>query len=163
VKRVYLSLGSNIGEREQMLAAAIGALNAAGVRVLRASPLYETEPVEAPAQRWFLNQVVEAETTLFPKQLLARTSRIERELGRQRLVAKGPRTIDIDILFYGDTRVNTPELTIPHPRFSERRFVLAPMADLAPDFRDPVTRRTVRELLEATSGQAVKRLPDLPR
>jgi len=155
VKRIYLSLGSNVGERDQMLAAAIQALESPELHVLRVSPVYETEPVDAPAQRWFLNLVVEAETTLFPRQLLARTTRVERELGRKRLVAKGPRTIDIDILFYGEARITTPDLTIPHPRFAGRRFVLAPMADLSPDFRDPVTRRTMRELLAETGGQAV--------
>ena len=123
----------------------------------RVSPVYETEPVDSTAQRWFFNQVTEAETDLFPLQLLARLQHIERALGRVRTVAKGPRTIDIDILLYGQAVVRRPELEIPHPRMAERRFVLAPLADLAPDLRHPVTRRTVRELLEAAPAALVRR------
>ena len=107
-------------------------------------------------QRWFLNLVAEAETELFPRQLLGRIVKIERELGRRRMIENGPRTIDIDILFFGNAVVQTGELTIPHPRFAERRFVLAPMAELAPDLRDPVSRRTMRELLAETADQAVR-------
>jgi 2-amino-4-hydroxy-6-hydroxymethyldihydropteridine diphosphokinase len=158
VKTVYLSLGSNIGDREANLLAAIERLQAPELRVLRVSPIYETEPVGLAAQRWFLNLAVEAETTLFPLQLLARTGRIERELGRQRTVANGPRTIDIDILFYGNAVVKTARLEIPHPRLSERRFVLAPLAGLAPGLRHPVTHQTVRQLLEAAPAQTVRLL-----
>jgi 2-amino-4-hydroxy-6-hydroxymethyldihydropteridine diphosphokinase len=157
MKTVYLGLGSNVGEREQMLTAAIDALNAPDLRVLRVSPVYKTEPMEVRNQRWFLNLVVEAETSLFPRQLLARIARIEKDLGRKRMVAKGPRTIDIDILYYGAFVVRTPELEIPHPRLAGRRFVLAPLADLVPDWRDPVSRKTIRELLEATAGQRVRK------
>lgn len=153
---MYLSLGSNVGARQEMLRRAIAALGGDDLRVLRVSPVYETEPVDAPAQRSFLNLVVEAETRLFPRQLLARTARVERELGRTRETPKGPRTIDIDIVFYGGAVVNLPGLIIPHPRFASRRFVLAPMADLAPDFRDPVSRRPMRELLAETAGQSVR-------
>jgi len=153
-----LSLGSNMGDRMANLVAArrrIGALS--GVRLRASSPVYETEPVDSTAQRWFFNQVTEAETDLFPLQLLARLQHIERALGRVRTVAKGPRTIDIDILLYGQAVVRRPELEIPHPRMAERRFVLAPLADLAPDLRHPVTRRTVRELLEAAPAALVRR------
>ena len=108
-------------------------------------------------QRWFLNLVVEAETELFPLQLLARLQRIERDLGRVRTVARGPRTLDIDILLYGQAVIQRPDLEIPHPRMAERRFVLAPLADLAPDLRHPVTRKTVRELLEAAPPAVVRR------
>ena len=159
MKTVYLSLGSNIGDREGHLRQAIEQLNAAGVRVLRVSPVYETEPVGVTGQDWFLNLVVEAGTDLFPLQLLARTMRIERDLGRLRTTPKGPRTIDIDILLYGSSRVKTSELEIPHPRMAERRFVLAPLADLAPDLRHPATGKSVREMLDAVSGQAARRLP----
>jgi 2-amino-4-hydroxy-6-hydroxymethyldihydropteridine diphosphokinase len=157
MKTVYLSLGSNVGDREGNLLAAVERLRAE-VRVLRVSPVYETEPVELAEQRWFLNMVVEAETDLFPMQLLARTGKIERALGRVRRVAKGPRTIDIDILLYGNAVVRGARLEIPHPRMAQRRFVLAPLADLAPELRHPVSGRTVREMLEAASAQAVRLL-----
>ena len=162
MKTVYLSLGSNIGDRASNLRRAIRQLNAAGVNVARVSPAYETEPVDYADQRWFLNLVVEAETDLFPRQLLALTTRIERSLGRVRAAPKGPRTIDIDILLYGQVRMRTTELEIPHPRLTERRFVLAPLADLAPDLRHPASGRSVRELLEKLEGQRVRRvqLPD---
>jgi 2-amino-4-hydroxy-6-hydroxymethyldihydropteridine diphosphokinase len=158
LKTVYLSLGSNIGDREANLHAAVEQLSAAGISILRASPVYETEPVDYTAPRWFLNQVVEAGTTLFPVQLLARVARIERALGRVRTVPKGPRTIDVDILLYGRTVVRSAALEIPHPRMAERRFVLAPLADLAPDLRHPVTHRTIREMLEAAPPQTVRRI-----
>ena len=156
VKTIYLSLGSNLGDREANLRAAIERLAPLDVRVLRTSPVYETEPVDYTAQRWFLNLVVEAETGLFPMQLLARIGKIERALGRIRTVAKGPRTIDIDILLYGRAVVRSARLEIPHPRMAERRFVLAPLADLAPGLRHPVTHKTVREMLEAAPAQTVR-------
>jgi len=161
LKTIYLSLGSNIGDRESHLHAAIERL-AEHVRVLRVSPIYETEPVDYTDQRWFLNLVVEAETTLFPLQLLARIQKIERALGRVRGIPKGPRTIDIDILLHGRTIMRTPTLEIPHPRLAERRFVLAPLADLAPDLRHPATRRSIRELLEGAPSQTVRRLGPEP-
>ena len=158
MKTVYLSLGSNIGNREAHLRAAIDGLSAAGVRTLRVSPIYETAPVDNRAQAWFLNLVLEAETGLFPVQLLARTSRIERELGRVRTAPKGPRTIDIDILLYGNIVMKTDRLEIPHPRMGERRFVLAPLSDRAPGLRHPVTHRTVREMLDSAPLQIVRGL-----
>lgn len=158
MKTVYLGLGSNVGDREAMLQAALSELQAGGVRVARVSSVYATEPMERLDQRWFLNLVAEAQTDLFPMQLLARIGTIEKELGRKRIVANGPRTIDIDILFYGNSVVKTPSLTIPHPRFAQRRFVLAPMAELAPDFRDPISRRPMRELAAATLGQSVRKV-----
>ena len=156
MKTIYLSLGSNIGDREANLRAAIERLEAERIHVLRTSPIYETEPLEYTAQRWFLNLVLEAETDLLPRQLLARTAKIERELGRTRAIAKGPRTIDIDILLYGRAVVRTATLEIPHPRMAERRFVLAPMADLAPDLRHPVTGRSMREMLEAAPPETLR-------
>jgi 2-amino-4-hydroxy-6-hydroxymethyldihydropteridine diphosphokinase len=158
LKLVYLSLGSNIGDRGANLKAAIEQLGAQQVRVLRVSPVYETEPLEFTDQRWFLNLVVEAETGLFPLQLLGRTERIERALGRVRSVPKGPRTIDIDILLFGRTVMRGARLEIPHPRLAGRRFVLAPLADLAPDLRHPVTHQSVREMLAAAPAQAVRLL-----
>lgn len=162
MKRAYLSLGSNMGDREQYLQQAIDALHGPALRITRISPVYETEPAEVRNQRWFLNLAVEAETDLFPLQLLSRTSRVERELGRKRMTPKGPRTIDIDIILFGNFIIDLPQLTVPHPRFRERRFVLAPLADLAPGLRDPVTRKTVRELLTAVSAQTVRRVAFTP-
>ena len=152
MKRAYLSLGSNIGDREANLQAALDRLDP-----LRVSPIYETEPVDYKAQPWFLNVVAEIETELFPRQLLAQTQRIERELGRVRSLPKGPRTLDIDILLLGSVVMHTPELEIPHPRLAERRFVLAPLADLAPDLRHPVTHRSVREMLAGLADTVVVR------
>jgi 2-amino-4-hydroxy-6-hydroxymethyldihydropteridine diphosphokinase len=156
-KSVYLSLGSNIGDRARNLQAALEHLAAPDLRVLRTSPVYETEPVEYTAQRWFLNLVAEAATELLPMQLLLRIGRVERALGRVRTVPKGPRTIDIDILFYGRSIVRSAKLEIPHPRMADRRFVLVPLADLAPDLRHPVIRKTIREMLDAAPKQAVRR------
>jgi 2-amino-4-hydroxy-6-hydroxymethyldihydropteridine diphosphokinase len=158
MKTVYLSLGSNLGGCEANLRAAIERLAAPDLRVLRTSPVYETEPVDYTGQPWFLNLVMEAETDLFPMQLLARIGKIERALGRVRTVAKGPRTIDIDILLYGQAVVRSATLEIPHPRMAERRFVLAPLADLAPTLRHPMTHRTVREMLDAAPAQTVRLL-----
>ena len=158
MKTVYLSLGSNMGDRETMLQAAVRELESPRLHIRRTSPIYETEPMDVPGQPWFLNQVVEAETDLFPLQLLHRTAKIEVQLGRRRLTPKGPRAIDIDILLFGNAVVTTPKLEIPHPRFRLRRFVLAPLADLAPDLRDPVTRKTIRELLGELRGQAVRKI-----
>jgi 2-amino-4-hydroxy-6-hydroxymethyldihydropteridine diphosphokinase len=156
LKRIYLSLGSNVGDREGNLRKAVERLASQDVRVLRTSRIYETEPVGYRDQGWFLNQVVEAETALFPMQLLTRIGRVERELGRMRLVPNGPRTIDIDILFYAAAVVDTPRLEIPHPRIAERRFVLAPLAELAPDLRHPVAHRSVRQMLESAPPAVVR-------
>jgi len=156
LKRIYLSLGSNIGDREANLRKAVELLEALDVHVLRASRIYETEPVDYVDQAWFLNQVVEAETALFPMQLLTRIARIERELGRTRTVPKGPRTLDIDILFYAEAVVRTARLEIPHPRMAERRFVLLPLAELAPDLRHPVTRLSVRRMLQNAPAAVVR-------
>jgi len=156
VKLTYLSLGSNMGDREANLRAAIDRLATSGLHILRTSPVYETEPVDYADQRWFLNMVVEAETSLFPLQLLAQTQKVERVLGRVRTVPKGPRVIDIDILLYGTAVVRTAKLEIPHPRMAERRFVLVPLHDLAPDLRHPVTRATVAEMLRDAPPAVVR-------
>jgi 2-amino-4-hydroxy-6-hydroxymethyldihydropteridine diphosphokinase len=152
LKTVYFSLGSNLGDREANLSAALERL-----QIKRVSPIYETEPVDYTTQPFFLNVVAEAETELMPMQLLARTQRIERELGRVRGIPKGPRAIDIDILLYGNSVIRTARLEVPHPRFHERRFVLVPFADLAPDLRHPVTHRTIREMLASLPENVVVR------
>lgn len=162
MKTVYLGLGSNVGDREAMLQAAIDLLQARDLTVVRVSPVYETEPQDLRRQPWFLNLVAEVKTSLFPLQLLARIGKIEQQIGRRRTVAKGPRPIDIDILLYGNFVVQSSTLVIPHERLTERRFVLAPLAELAPDLRDPRSRRSMRELLSAITGQAVRKVAFQP-
>ena len=155
MKTVYLALGSNLGDRVARLREAVERLEAAEVHILRRSPVYDTEPQDVVDQGWFLNAVIEAETMLFPMQLLERTQRIEREMGRPRGKIGSPRVIDIDILLYGRFVIHTPQLEIPHPRMTGRRFVLEPLAALTPDLRHPLTAQTMRELLSEIQGQRV--------
>ena len=162
MKSVYLGLGSNVGDREAMLQAAIDELHSREAFVRRLSSVYETEPMDLRGQRWFLNAVAEVQTDLFPAQLLARIGRIEQHLGRRRMVAKGPRSIDIDILLYGNFVVRTRNLVIPHERLTERRFVLVPLLELSPELRDPASRRPLRDFLGAVAGQAVRKVEFAP-
>jgi 2-amino-4-hydroxy-6-hydroxymethyldihydropteridine diphosphokinase len=157
-KLIYLSLGSNLGDRAANLDRAIAALPGTGVRMLRRSSLYETEPVDFLAQPWFLNCVVEAESSLMPRELLHALQGIERAFGSKKLVARGPRIIDLDILFYGASVIRTEEMEIPHPRMAQRRFVLAPLAELAPGLRHPVLGATIVELIAAAQDQSTVRL-----
>lgn len=159
-KLVYLSLGSNLGEREANLQQAIERLAGWG-EVVAVSSLYETEPVEVARQPWFLNCAVALQTEKMPKQLLAGLLAIEKAMGRQRKQPKGPRVIDLDILLFGNSIVDTAGLTIPHPALHERRFVLEPLAEIAPEQRHPVFKRTVRELRDAlpAGGPAVRKMP----
>jgi 2-amino-4-hydroxy-6-hydroxymethyldihydropteridine diphosphokinase len=155
VKHVYLSLGSNRGDRVANLRRGVKELGKAGVNVRRVSSFYKTEPTDFGPQAWFLNCVVEASTELMPMQLLKAVKSVERALGRRPGVSKGPRPIDIDILLYDNVVVRSAALTIPHARMNERRFVLVPLRELAPAERHPVSRRTVTKLLQDT--------PDLSR
>jgi 2-amino-4-hydroxy-6-hydroxymethyldihydropteridine diphosphokinase len=151
--KLYSSLGSNIGNRAENIARAIAALGERGVRVTRESSLYETEPLEIKEQPWFLNCAIEAETELSPERLMEVLLEIEREMGRERRVPKGPRLIDMDILLYGSEVVRTAELEIPHPRMAERKFVLVPLAEIAAEANHPVSMMTIAEMLEATADQ----------
>jgi 2-amino-4-hydroxy-6-hydroxymethyldihydropteridine diphosphokinase len=158
LKLVYIALGSNLGDRAEHLRQARDRIDAEDLRLLRASSIYETAPRDVEDQPWFLNQVIECETELFPRQLLARLQKIERGMGRKRRLARGPREIDLDILLFGDAVVKAPELEVPHPRIAERRFVLEPLAELVPEKKHPGTRRTIREMLAGVANQTVKKL-----
>ena len=154
---VYLSLGSNVGNREAQLRDALARLSAPG-RVVALSSFYETEPVELTDQPWFLNCAVALETRRTPQQLMNDILRIEEEMGRKRVQKKGPRSIDIDILLFGDEIMDSDELTIPHPAMQQRRFVLEPLAEIAPQVRHPVLEKIIRDLRDALPpGQTVRR------
>jgi len=155
---VYLSLGANVGDRSAQLREATDRLSKLG-RVLAVSSLYETEPVEFTQQPWFLNCAVAIETSNTPQQLMASILRIEEKMGRRRVQKKGPRSIDIDILLFGDLIVESKELTIPHPAMHQRRFVLEPLAEIAPQALHPVFKKTIQELLDGLpAGQTVRTL-----
>ena len=154
VRAVYLSLGSNLGNRESNLRAAMEALPGAGLRIRRVSSFYETEPVDYVKQPWFVNCVVEGETQLEALPLLRSLREVETQLGSKKEFAKGPRILDIDILLYGEETLDTPELQVPHPRMLQRRFVLAPLAEIAPQLKHPAWNASVEELLEVTPDRS---------
>lgn len=159
---VYLGLGSNIADRTQHLVRACAVLHHHPViEVAAVSALYRTAPVGVTAQPWFLNAVIRLHTTLSPAALLSVTQATERRLGRVSTRRWGPRCIDLDILLYDEVEMQTPYLTIPHPRLHERAFVLVPLAELAPDLRLPSGAR-VDELLATLPSDDVQRLRSLP-
>ena len=148
---VYIGLGSNLGDRAGNLLLAVRAMMEAGLNVIRLSNIYETEPVETFAQPAFLNMVAELRGDALPRpeELMARLLRIENSLGRTREVAMAPRPIDLDLLLYRDEISDSQFLTLPHARFHRRRFVLVPLAELAPQLVHPTLRKTINELLDA--------------
>ena len=151
---VYLSLGSNLGDRGAILQTAIASLAKAGVRVKKISSFYETEPVDYLDQPWFVNCVVEGETALVPLELLKELHKIEAQLGRKKEFAKGPRLLDVDILLYGNETIDSPELQIPHPRMLQRNFVLAPLAEIAPLLKLTAWSGTAAQLLSASPDKS---------
>ncbi|HTU43743.1 MAG TPA: 2-amino-4-hydroxy-6-hydroxymethyldihydropteridine diphosphokinase [Bryobacteraceae bacterium] len=160
-KTVYLSLGSNLGNRDENLRQACEALEAEQVHVLKRSSIYETEPQHAVGERWFLNMALECETRCFPMQLLTVLQKIERKLGRVRgtdSVRNAPRTIDIDILLFGNAVMETSQLVVPHPRMLERRFVLEPLAEIAPELRHPQTKELLTKYLGRVAAQQIRRM-----
>jgi len=155
----YIGLGSNLGDRAENLRLGLRGLKEAGFEVTRVSQIYETEPVETFAQPQFLNMVAELSLNSLPdpEQVLAQLLQIELSLGRTRDILKGPRTIDLDLLIYGDQSIHTENLTLPHPRLHLRRFVLVPLAELAPELLHPTLNLTIAELLGGLrDGSAVK-------
>ena len=153
---IFLGLGSNIGDRASYLKEAIKLLE---LPIVGMSSVYESEPVDYLNQPWFLNQVLQCETTFHPLKLLQECQNVEKELGRTREISKGPRTIDIDLLFHNEEIISTPDLRIPHPAIPQRRFVLVPMSEIAPDFVHPQLKLTIRELLERCPDRSeVKRI-----
>jgi 2-amino-4-hydroxy-6-hydroxymethyldihydropteridine diphosphokinase len=156
-KTVYLSLGSNLGARAKNLQEAIAALRKAGIDVTRISSVYESEPLDYLDQPWFLNMAVEVETELTPAALLETLRGIETKMGSKKLIAKGPRLIDMDILLFGDEVIDAPELQVPHPRMHLRRFVLQPLAEIAPNARYAVSGLKVSEMLDRTPDKSAVR------
>ncbi len=160
MNHAYVSLGSNLGDRAGYLLLAVRGMLAAGLRPLRLSRIYETAPVDYADQPQFLNMVAELDGAALPKpeQLLARLLRIEYALGRTREIPAGPRTIDLDLLFYGQERSDTEYLQLPHPRIPSRRFVLEPLNELVPSLVHPVLKTTISELLAKTTDDSEVRV-----
>ena len=152
---IYLGLGSNIGDGEGHFRFAIHSLRDRGIAVWKCASLYSTQPRDVEDQPWFLNTVLEVRTLLEPELVMEECLDIERNAGRVRDVAKGPRPLDIDILLYRDRIVELPNLTIPHPRFRQRRFVMVPLAEVAPNAADPVSGLTMIQLLDLCVDEGI--------
>ena len=146
--KYFLSLGSNLGDREKNLGDACSQLEKAHIKVLRSSSIYETQPVDYPSQAWFLNQMLEVSSELLPDDLLVVIKTIEIKLGRLRSVPKGPRKIDIDIILAGDLIQQTPRLKIPHPQMHKRNFVLLPLREIDPTIVHPILKKNIKSLVK---------------
>ena len=154
---VYLALGSNVGNREENLRKALTLLAEAGVKIKNISSVYETEPVDYLDQDWFLNSVLQAETNFAPLDLLKAMREIETAMGSKKAFARGPRLIDLDILLYGDQTIEIPELRVPHPRMLDRKFVMVPLAEIAPDLRHPSWDGSAAEMLVKSLDRSLVR------
>ncbi len=154
---VYLALGSNIGNREENLRRAVELLRETGITIKKLSSIYETEPVDYLDQNWFLNSALEAETYIAPLELLKAMRAIEMAMGSKKAFAKGPRLIDLDILLFGDQTIDIPELQVPHPRMLDRKFVMVPLVEIAPDLRHPSWHAIAREILADSADRSVVR------
>lgn len=152
--RYFLSLGSNLGDRKKNLERSAELLSKAGIHIISASSVYETEPVGIATELWFFNQVIEVETSFQPEELLNHVKRIEDQMGRVHRGSISSRSIDIDILLAGEKTVNTKSLRIPHPRMAKRNFVLYPLSEIAPDFKHPVLNETMKDLMEKSKDRS---------
>jgi 2-amino-4-hydroxy-6-hydroxymethyldihydropteridine diphosphokinase len=155
---IFVGLGSNVGDREMQLRDASSSLRRHDIALRRSASLYITEPRDFEDQPWFLNTVIEIETNLPPQKLIRVCLEIEKEAGRVRDQSRGPRPLDLDIILYRGQILQSDELILPHPRYTERRFVLVPLAEIAPDFRDPVRNLTIQQLLEQCADTGEVRL-----
>lgn len=157
MNRVYLGLGSNIGESKKNIESAL-ALLSEKVNIVKKSSYYETEPVGFKDQPWFINMVLEAETKLDPKELLEFTQGIEKEMKRIKTIINGPRNIDVDILIYDDIKVETENLIIPHPRMQERNFVMVPLLEIAPEM--VLDNNYIKDIVESLKGEEIRKVMD---
>ena len=153
----YVALGSNLGDRRACLRAGLEGMARRGVEVVAVSSVWETEPVDAPSSPWFLNMAARVRTSLGPRELLDELLDVERALGRRRTARNAPRPLDLDLLLHGEHVCDEPRLVLPHPRMWGRRFVLGPLAEIAPELRDPRSGRTVSEHLAGLADAAIAR------
>lgn len=160
----YVAFGSNLGDREANLCAGFAGLLRCGLHAARVSSVWETEPVDAPGPEWFLNLVARIETDLAPLEILDLLLAVEQEAGRVRGAPNAQRTLDLDLLLVGEVRCRGPRLVLPHPRMWQRRFVVEPLFEIAPELRDPSSGRSVREIRRALpDGALVRRVGRLDR
>ena len=153
----YVGIGSNVGDRLKFCRTALACLPAPNVLLVKSSSLYEAEPVDYLSQDWFFNAVVYLHTTLSPLALLQHCQEIEKQLGKNVVVPKGPRTIDLDLLFYDNQVIHEPDLTVPHPSALTRRFVIMPMAEIAPNWIPPTSAQTMQIILDAMPESPIVR------
>lgn len=156
MERVYLLLGTNLGNLKENLVNAVDELSKNGIKILKKSKIYKTKPWGKKDQPDFLNMAVEVETSLTPEKLLQTIKDIEKKLKREETEKWGPRIVDIDILFYGNRIVNEPELKIPHPYFFERNFAIIPMADIAPDFIPPAQNESIKQMKVGVKNEGIE-------